>query len=96
MVSLVIAKKINETDLFIDTWIMSCRVLKRNVEQLVLNEIVTLAVQHNINQIIGEYIATQKNDLVKDHYEKLGFSKEKEQWMLQVKNYTASQTYINK
>ena len=96
LVSLVIAKKINETDLFIDTWIMSCRVLKRNVEQLVLNEIVTLAVQHNIKQIIGEYIATQKNDLVKDHYEKLGFTKEKEQWMLQVKDHTVSQTYINK
>ena len=38
LISLLILHKVNDTDLFIDTWVMSCRVLKRNVEELTLEE----------------------------------------------------------
>jgi len=94
MISLVIMGKKDDQDLFIDTWIMSCRVLKRNVEQFVLNEIVTLAIKHNFKRVIGEYIATPKNGLVKDHYQRLGFIFENDQWILEVENYSAFNTYI--
>lgn len=96
LISLVITEKKNMTDMFIDTWIMSCRVLKRNVEQLVLNEIVTLAKKHNSRRIIGEYIPTQKNGLVKDHFENMGFINENDQWVLAVEEYTNRNTFINK
>ena len=96
LISLVITEKKNMTDMFIDTWIMSCRVLKRNVEQLVLNEIVTLAKKHNCRRIIGEYIPTQKNGLVKDHFENMGFINENDQWVLAVEEYTNRNTFINK
>ena len=96
LISLVITEKKNMTDMFIDTWIMSCRVLKRNVEQLVLNEIVTLAKKHNCRRIIGEYIPTQKNGLVKDHFENMGFINENDQWVLAVEEYTNRTTFINK
>ena len=96
LISLVIAEKKTDTDMFIDTWIMSCRVLKRKVEQFVLNEIVTLARKHNFKRIVGEYIPTPKNGLVKDHFKTLGFANEKEQWVLTVDNYTDKTTFINK
>ena len=96
LISLVIAEKKNDTDLFIDTWIMSCRVLKRKVEQLLLNQIVTLAREHHFKRITGEYIPTAKNGLVKDHFNLLGFSNQNEQWVLSIDDYTDKTTFITK
>jgi FkbH-like protein len=59
--------------LFIDTWFMSCRVLKRGMEDFTLNTIVQYAKENGFSQIIGEYIATPKNKMVEEHYLKLGF-----------------------
>src|SRR5262249_24153661 len=59
--------------LFLDTWLMSCRVLGRGVEQFVLNTIVKKASELGMNTICGEYVPTTKNGMVKDHYQKLGF-----------------------
>jgi len=61
------------TDLFIENWFMSCRVLKRGVEQLALEEIVRVARQRDCMRIVGEYIPTKKNALVSEHYKSLGF-----------------------
>jgi FkbH-like protein len=73
LISVVLAT-IDSDALVIDTWLMSCRVLKRGVEALVLNTLVRSALDHGIHRIVGEYIPTAKNDLVRDHYQKLGFS----------------------
>jgi FkbH-like protein len=59
----------------IDTWLMSCRVLGRKVEQAVLQELVDQARQRGIRRLIGTYLPTEKNKLVEDHYAKLGFTK---------------------
>lgn len=73
LISLIICKK--EKDIWeIDTWVMSCRVLGRKVEEFCLAHIINAAVSKNIKKIKGIYLKTKKNDLVKDHYEKLGFS----------------------
>ena len=96
LISLVILQKINNTDLFIDTWIMSCRVLKRNVEEFVLNEIVEIATQNNCRKILGEFIPTLKNEIVKDHYKKLGFLEEGNKWKLLSDNYILRNTFIDK
>ena len=79
---------------FIDTWIMSCRVLKRNVENFVLNAIVDLAKEHGINAILGEYLPTAKNGMVKDHFENLGFSSSGALWRLEVGEYEPKKHYI--
>lgn len=60
--------------LYIDTWLMSCRVLKRGVEQCLLNHLVDAARARGLSRIIGDYIPTAKNLLVKDHYANLGFT----------------------
>src|SRR5262249_39117611 len=57
----------------IDTWLMSCRVLKRQVEDEVLNEIVRLAQSAHKDAVIGHYLPTAKNGLVKDLLPSLGF-----------------------
>ncbi|WP_415886789.1 HAD-IIIC family phosphatase [Neptuniibacter sp. QD37_6] len=59
-----------EEQLEIDTWIMSCRVLNRTVEEGVFQWLNT---EHHGKILIGSYIPTAKNKLVKDHYLKLGF-----------------------
>ncbi|RYZ14944.1 MAG: HAD-IIIC family phosphatase [Alphaproteobacteria bacterium] len=73
LISVLLARKDNDA-LAIDTWLMSCRVLKRGVEQMLLNEVVEIARQSGLTRVTGEYLPTAKNVLVKDHYASLGFT----------------------
>jgi FkbH-like protein len=61
-------------DLYIDTWLMSCRVLGRQVEPTTLNLIAEQAANLGARRVVGEYIPTKKNAMVKDHYARLGFT----------------------
>jgi FkbH-like protein len=58
----------------IDTWLMSCRVLGRRVEQAVLQELLIHARALGIGRLIGTYRPTERNRLVEEHYSRLGFS----------------------
>lgn len=58
---------------FIDSWVMSCRVLKRGVEVFVFSKIKELLMAKGIKQIEGEYIPTRKNALVADLLPSLRF-----------------------
>jgi FkbH-like protein len=73
LISVLLARQEGDA-LAIDTWLMSCRVLKRGVEQLLLNDIVEAARVRGLSRVTGEYLPTAKNVLVKDHYASLGFS----------------------
>jgi FkbH-like protein len=64
----------SSAELLIDTWLMSCRVLGRQVESTTLNLLVHQARSMGAARLIGEYIPTKKNGMVKDHYQRLGFS----------------------
>ena len=57
----------------IDSWLMSCRVLGRELERAVLGKIVSAARQTGARGLIGTYVPTPKNSMVADHYAKLGF-----------------------
>ena len=54
---------------FIDTWVMSCRVLKRKVEDKVFDFIL----QHTQGTLTGEYLPTAKNKMVENFYPSFGF-----------------------
>lgn len=73
LISVVILEKRGDKELFIDTWLMSCRVLKRGVEKFVLETIMAIARKNGFKLLKGEYLETPKNALVKDHYKELGF-----------------------
>jgi len=57
-----------------DTWLMSCRVLGRRVEEAVLAEVVRAARQEGVTELVGQYIPSPKNRMVEKHFEKLGFT----------------------
>lgn len=94
VVSVVILKADTKDQLFIDTWIMSCRVLKRGLEDLVLTCLCNIAKNGGYNRLIGEYIPTNKNQLVSKHYEKMGFKPEASQWHLDIQHYTPQKYYM--
>ncbi len=74
LISVVILEKQGDS-LFIDTWLMSCRVLKRSVEEFIINSIMKIAKENGFQKVIGEYLKTTKNAMVADIYEKLGFER---------------------
>ena len=74
LISIIILEKQPDKTLFINTWLMSCRVLKRGMEEFIINKIIETAGQHKYETIIGEYIETKKNAMVKDIYTRMGFS----------------------
>ncbi|MDR6940414.1 HAD-IIIC family phosphatase [Mucilaginibacter pocheonensis] len=94
LIAVVILKKQDISTLFIDTWIMSCRVLKRGMENFTLNHIIKIARSSGFAKIMGEYIPTAKNGLVKDHYKNLGFTPVGETWELQVDGLIEKENFI--
>lgn len=96
LISVVILKKEDEKTLFIDTWLMSCRVLKRGMEEYIINKLIETAKKSGYENILGEYIPTQKNGMVKDIYEKMGFEKISDnKYKVSCSNYKLQKTYIN-
>jgi len=79
MISVVICRPAEAGVWKIDTWLMSCRVLGRRVENMVLGELLRHARAAGIRTLRGSYIPTERNKLVVDHYAKLGFAKVEEQ-----------------
>lgn len=75
LISVVICSRDGSDSLEIDTWLMSCRVLRRQVENEVLNEIVRLARVCGCTRVKGIYLPTEKNGMVKNLFERLGFEK---------------------
>ena len=71
LVSVVILEK-RSNGLFIDTWLMSCRVLRRGAEQYLFNCIAELARKEGFDTLIGEYLPTKKNAMVADFYAQCG------------------------
>jgi len=74
IIAICIGKMQDNDDLLIDTWLMSCRVLGRQVEPTTLNLIAAQAKNLGAKRLLGDYIPTKKNAMVKDHYVRLGFN----------------------
>lgn len=98
LIAVVIMKTLDKETLFVDTWFMSCRVLKRGMEQFTLNTMVARAKDAGYHYIIGEYLPTPKNKMVASHYESLGFQPIKgsptAQYILDIDSYIDKETFI--
>ena len=94
MICVIILKKANAETLFIDTWFMSCRVLKRGMENFVLNTIAKAAKEKGYAYLKGEYISSPKNEMVRNHYFHLGFKQLEEYWILNVTDYDDKKCFI--
>lgn len=98
LIAVVIMKRQNAETLFVDTWFMSCRVLKRGMENFTLNTMVGYAKAAGYKKIIGEYLPTPKNKMVENHYANLGFAKIENapmaQYELNIETYNPKECYI--
>ncbi|HEV8448918.1 MAG TPA: HAD-IIIC family phosphatase [Gemmatimonadaceae bacterium] len=89
LVSVVIGRRDDRT-LHVDLWLMSCRVLKRGMEDAMLDALVLRARQAGVDRIVGYYIPTARNGMVAEHYSKLGFTQltddgpERTSWCLEL------------
>ncbi len=73
IISVIIANKLGEAWEF-DTWLMSCRVLGRRVEEAALAHFVAAAASEGAKRLIGRYFPSPKNRMVASHYQSLGFT----------------------
>jgi FkbH-like protein len=74
VIAIVIGRLDEDRDLDIDTWLMSCRVLGRQVEPTTLNLIAQQAQALGARRLVGSYVPTKKNGMVRNHYAGLGFT----------------------
>ena len=65
----------DENKFHIDLWLMSCRVLKRDMENAVMDTLASECLKRGVNEIYGYYYPTAKNKMVKDFYGTMGFDK---------------------
>jgi FkbH-like protein len=72
LISIVVGR-IERATLHIDLWLMSCRVLKRDMEFAMLDAIVERSLDAGLERLMGYYFPTAKNGMVADFYAKLGF-----------------------
>ncbi len=95
VVSIIVGKQENAI-LHIQLWLMSCRVLKRDMEFAMMDTLVHRCADRGIHEVKGYYYPTSKNSMVKDFYARMGFTKENEDengntiWY-----YKVDQTYQN-
>jgi FkbH-like protein len=73
LVSVVIGQVSGET-LQVDLWLMSCRVLKREMELAMFDAFVEHCQLRGVRRIVGIYVPSKKNSMVADHYRSLGFT----------------------
>ena len=92
--------EVEKTIFHIDLWLMSCRVLKRDMEVAMMDELVGKCRQRGIATIKGYYYPTAKNGMVKDFYAQQGFAKVKEddngntEWEMSISGYSRRNTVI--
>lgn len=95
IIGLLILRK-EKKSLFIDSWILSCRVFNRTVEEFMLNTIFDYAKKNNFEKVSGEYIQTKKNLVIKDLFNRFKFNKEGEFWIAKVGDFKEFKTFVTK
>lgn len=96
IVAVLILEKRTDS-LFVDTFLMSCRVLKRGMEEYIFNDMIQTAVDNGYHYIEGEYIPTKKNKQVEKLYDRFGFTeKEKGRYVIEADSYTVRSTLVKR
>ena len=96
LICVIILEKESEDTVFIDTWLMSCRVLKRGMENFTLNCLADFASDKGFKFLKGEYLETPKNGMVKEHYKNLGFESKNDAFILDLDKFNPINSWIRK
>ena len=82
-----IINKDNKLQWTIDTFLLSCRVIGRGVEDGILSQIIEKARTEGVSKVRGEYIKTKKNKPAENFFPAFGFKKEGNFWVFDTKNH---------
>jgi FkbH-like protein len=100
LISVIIARREGRA-LHIDAWLMSCRVLKRDMEKAMLDALVEHAKAAGVERVIGYYRRSPKNAVAQQHYASLGFTLElaaedgaSSTWNLRVDSYRPQSRHV--
>ena len=76
-----IIEKLNFEEWFIESFLLSCRVMGREVEKAILNYIINEARKNNVKRLLAKYVPTDKNKPIEGFLEDNGFIKKDEYWI---------------
>lgn len=100
IIGIVIGKPENDS-IRLDIWLMSCRVLGRQVEEATMNLVAAEALRLGAVRLFGDYLPTKKNSMVSEHYRKLGFEYLESddhggtRWRVNLAEYKPFETFIS-
>ena len=94
LVGVIIARREGDGELFLDTFLMSCRVLRRGVEECMMNTLFSEARELGVPAVNAEYLPTQKNGMVAELLPRFGFTRRGDRYTCRVCDYIPKKTYI--
>ena len=92
--SVFIIKKDNEEEWIIDTFLLSCRVIGRGVEEGILDYIINEARKNNVKRIIGNFIPTKKNKPSESFLPNFGFEKVNDYWIYSLEKHSKKPSHL--
>lgn len=99
LISVIIMKFQGETA-YVDLYLMSCRVLRRGVEDFAMNHIVDVCRARGVRSLVGKYIPSSKNAMVERFYEQFGFVEQpvaddgSTEWVIDIAHYADRPNFI--
>ena len=81
--SVYIINKENEQEWFIDTFLLSCRVMGRGVEKALLGQIIERAKMEGVKKVKAQYIKTMKNKPAENFLSDFGFIRKGDIWIFE-------------
>ena len=89
-----IVEKNGAKEWILDTFLLSCRVMGRQIEKSILGYIIKLAKQNNVDKIIANFIPTKKNQPIENFLPDCGFKKEQDFWSISLNDSFMAPDFI--
>ena len=89
-----IVDKENNNEWIIDTFLLSCRVIGRGIEEGIMNHIISLAKKQNVSKITANFIPTKKNQPAESFLPTFGFVKENNKFVYDIKNFMEKPSHL--
>lgn len=90
-----ILKHEKPTEWILDSFLLSCRVMGRQIENSIMNYIIEQAKQNGIKTIKAQFIPTEKNSPIQDFLPSCGFEKIENFWFYHVEKPFKSPEFVN-
>ena len=76
----------NDNEWIIDSFLLSCRIIGRGVENVMINQLIERAKKEDVKRIKGKFISTHKNKPAENFYKEFGFIEEGDFWVFNTDN----------